>query len=80
MSASFHQPYTAHLVLVNRVTLLLVLQRGAELSLALVNPRDQMVAGDKGKLGRMSSQVGQYCRVYEHNGAHLRATLRDRGP
>lgn len=40
----------AHLVLVNCVTLLFVLQCGAEFSLALVNPRDQMVAEKEVKM------------------------------
>lgn len=45
-SASSQQPCRTHLVLVNGITLLLVLQRGAELRLALVNSGDQMMAAN----------------------------------
>lgn len=47
---SCQQCCVAHLVLVNCVTLLLVLQRGAEFGLALVNPCDQMVAENRVKI------------------------------
>lgn len=43
-SEGSQQPCRPHLVLVNGITLLLVLQCGAELCLALVNPGDQMMA------------------------------------
>lgn len=55
------QSRRAHLVLVNGITLLFVLQCRAELGLALVNPRDQMMAEINDNVHRgLSHHISQY--------------------